>query len=399
MQHTKLPIDSINVTNRIRKNLGDIESLSRSIEELGLLSPIIVNEDYKLLAGERRLEACKRLNWEAVDVIVMDTASAENELDVEIAENENRKGFTREELINAGIEFERIEKVKAEYRSSMNLKQYCPRGGKLPPWKDEPTEVVNLPPRRDEDTERENFPTRREEDTTSNSSQQTQGKTREIVAKKLGMSGKQYEREKYILENRDLLSEEEFTAWNERTASTNKTYKIIAAILKPAKVETKEVTVEVPPADYEELKSALAEREKQIYELSQELGKQKESHIEAETTFSLQDDLDEANRKLSNLQKEYDELLSKQDSYKEEIESLRNELISDDAKEADLAYNFYKEADRFVKDVVSKILYDDVITHNQNNESGDYIINACNMLIDSANDVLKRFTADVVNFY
>ena len=184
----------------------------------------------------------------------------------------------------------------------------------------------------------------------------------------------------------------------ERTASTNKTYKIIAAILKPAKVETKEVTVEVPPADYEELKSALAEREKQIHELSQEL-EQKVSHVETEATFSLQDDLDEANRKLSNLQKKYDELLSQHDSYKEEIESLRNELISDDAKEADLAYNFYKEADKFVKDVVSKILYDDVITHNQNNESGDYIINACNMLIDSANDVLKRFTADVVNFY
>ena len=54
-------IRKIKVRNRYRKNLGDIKSLAASIKELGLLHPIVVRPDGRLIAGERRLAACKRL--------------------------------------------------------------------------------------------------------------------------------------------------------------------------------------------------------------------------------------------------------------------------------------------------------------------------------------------------
>ena len=45
----KLPISKIRVRSRYRKNLGDIESLAASIKELGLLHPIVVRPEGRML--------------------------------------------------------------------------------------------------------------------------------------------------------------------------------------------------------------------------------------------------------------------------------------------------------------------------------------------------------------
>ena len=58
---SKLPISKIKVRNPYRKSLGDIDTLAASIKEVGLLHPIVVRPDGRLIAGERRLVACKRL--------------------------------------------------------------------------------------------------------------------------------------------------------------------------------------------------------------------------------------------------------------------------------------------------------------------------------------------------
>lgn len=43
-----------------------------------------------------------------------------------------------------------------------------------------------------------------------------QGTTRDIVASKLGIGfGKQYEKEKYIVENQESLTPEDFADWDE----------------------------------------------------------------------------------------------------------------------------------------------------------------------------------------
>jgi ParB family chromosome partitioning protein len=65
-----------------RKNLADgqydstIEDLAKSIEKQGLLSPITVFQKpdgrYALVAGQRRLLACKQLGWSMIPAIVRD---------------------------------------------------------------------------------------------------------------------------------------------------------------------------------------------------------------------------------------------------------------------------------------------------------------------------------------
>ena len=70
---TRLPIDSVVVGTRHRQDLGDLEALARSIADLGLLHPIVVNQRGELLAGQRRLEACRLLGWTEVPVNIVET--------------------------------------------------------------------------------------------------------------------------------------------------------------------------------------------------------------------------------------------------------------------------------------------------------------------------------------
>lgn len=65
----KLPIDKIVIKkDRIRKDLGDLESLAEEIKRDGLLKPILVNAaDYSLVDGERRLRAAQLLGWSEID--------------------------------------------------------------------------------------------------------------------------------------------------------------------------------------------------------------------------------------------------------------------------------------------------------------------------------------------
>ena len=113
-----------------------------------------------------------------------------------------------------------------------------------------------------------------------------------------------------------------------------------------------------------------------------------------------QADSDDNKKELEDLRTKYDAAISQQESYKKEIEELRNAQFSQGAQEANAAYSFYKSAEKFVNEVIGSITYDYVIANNQNNACGDYIIKACNMLIDSATDVLNKFkVSDIIDFY
>jgi ParB/RepB/Spo0J family partition protein len=67
-------ISEIRIGNRYRRDLGDVSGLADSIAELGLLHPIVIRADGRLIAGERRLAACKSLGWEQVPVTIIDLA-------------------------------------------------------------------------------------------------------------------------------------------------------------------------------------------------------------------------------------------------------------------------------------------------------------------------------------
>ena len=68
-----MPIASIKVGERIRKDMGDIDALAASIAELGLLHPIVIDKHHKLLAGERRLRAAQKLGWTTIPVTIART--------------------------------------------------------------------------------------------------------------------------------------------------------------------------------------------------------------------------------------------------------------------------------------------------------------------------------------
>jgi ParB family transcriptional regulator, chromosome partitioning protein len=70
-------IDDIHIGERHRRDMGDIAGLATSIAEIGLLNPITVDGDGQLLAGARRLAACKMLGWKEIPVNVVRCGDAQ----------------------------------------------------------------------------------------------------------------------------------------------------------------------------------------------------------------------------------------------------------------------------------------------------------------------------------
>ena len=95
LETKKILIDVIQIGERFREDYGDVESLAQSIKSEGLINPITVDTESNLLAGGRRLEACKLLGWDSIDATIF---KIENEYElriVELIENIQRK---REEM-------------------------------------------------------------------------------------------------------------------------------------------------------------------------------------------------------------------------------------------------------------------------------------------------------------
>lgn len=96
MQDTR--IELIKVSNRYRKDMGDLDSLAASIEAIGLLQPIGIDSNYRLIFGERRLRAFEKLGRERIPARIINVPS----LLSEHAENEIRKDFTPSERVAIG---------------------------------------------------------------------------------------------------------------------------------------------------------------------------------------------------------------------------------------------------------------------------------------------------------
>ncbi len=95
----KVRIDEIKITDRIRQELHDLSDLKTSIRQVGLLNPIIINEEYELLSGFRRLNACRQLDWKEIDAIIIETGDNElKKLEVEYHENLGRKELSEADI-------------------------------------------------------------------------------------------------------------------------------------------------------------------------------------------------------------------------------------------------------------------------------------------------------------
>jgi ParB/RepB/Spo0J family partition protein len=101
MEIKEVAISDVEVSEfNTRKDLADgqidssIEDLARSIEKQGLLSPITVyqneNGKYALIAGQRRLLACKYLGWSVISAIIRDSMSTADATAISLVENVHR---------------------------------------------------------------------------------------------------------------------------------------------------------------------------------------------------------------------------------------------------------------------------------------------------------------------
>jgi ParB family chromosome partitioning protein len=105
----QIPIEDIIVKKRIRKDLGDIASLSESLKKVGQISPIVINKKNVLVAGGRRLEAAKALGWRTINVVIAETSGALSQLEMEVEENIQRRDFTLEEIAEASKKIYRLK--------------------------------------------------------------------------------------------------------------------------------------------------------------------------------------------------------------------------------------------------------------------------------------------------
>lgn len=92
-----LSLDAIKMENPYLRLGTDVSSLEKSIETVGLIAPLIVNEENVLLAGARRWQALKNLGKTEVPVIRVKKSNLEQEL-ISIDENLVRKSLTSPEV-------------------------------------------------------------------------------------------------------------------------------------------------------------------------------------------------------------------------------------------------------------------------------------------------------------
>lgn len=300
-----IDIEKVKIGDRIRKDMGDLKELSDDIAKNGLINPPVVTPDFELIAGERRLEAMKKLGYKQVEVRIMKVEDAEHKLNLEINENENRKDFNKSERIEYARQLERIERVKAKQRQATST------GGANPQLT-------------------ENFP------------EGENAETRDIVAEKMGIgSGKQYEKEKYIADNADPETLEQ---WNNEEISTHKAYtkvkelekqleestaankRLADKVIELEQREPEIIEKEVVPEDYEDLK----EQQKDLLDIQRNL--EEELYQERKKVKEVvPDDYELTKAQLENANKKLERLTSINQSLKEKEKLALSKLESEQA--------------------------------------------------------------------
>jgi len=83
---TTRKIDEVKLESSYLRLDTDVTMLKKSVESIGLIHPVTVNQDNELIAGARRFQAAKELGWEEIPVQVVDQNALVQEL-ISIDEN------------------------------------------------------------------------------------------------------------------------------------------------------------------------------------------------------------------------------------------------------------------------------------------------------------------------
>ena len=99
-----VPIDSITVSRseRQRRELRDLPELAKSIAAVGLINPPVIDKDNVLVAGERRLTACRDiLGWTSIPVQFADDLPPDQLYLIELEENVKRADLDWKDNVQA----------------------------------------------------------------------------------------------------------------------------------------------------------------------------------------------------------------------------------------------------------------------------------------------------------
>jgi ParB family chromosome partitioning protein len=94
-----IPIGSVIVSRetRQRKAVDDLDDLSDSIRRLGLIHPIVITRENILVAGERRIAACRQIGWTSISAQFVDETDPRLLECIELEENTKRKNLSWQE--------------------------------------------------------------------------------------------------------------------------------------------------------------------------------------------------------------------------------------------------------------------------------------------------------------
>ena len=109
-------IKDIKIKRRVRKDLGNLEDLKDSMKVYGLMNPITLNSRYELIAGERRLQSAIQLGWTSINANIIDNLSDLEQLEMELEENNQRKEFTDDELMEGYKRLKRLRNPNLFYK-------------------------------------------------------------------------------------------------------------------------------------------------------------------------------------------------------------------------------------------------------------------------------------------
>ena len=98
----------IDRAERQRKDFS-VEDLLQSIPSVGLINPIVIQRDGKLIAGERRYTACSQLGWTDIPIQYADTLDPVTLHLIELEENVKRKNLSWQDEIDAVAKFHQLK--------------------------------------------------------------------------------------------------------------------------------------------------------------------------------------------------------------------------------------------------------------------------------------------------
>ena len=132
----RVAIGEIIVADRLREEYGDVSALAESIRAHGLLHPITVDQDNRLIAGERRLRAMKQLGYTEVEVRRWTLLDENERREIELEENIRRKDLTPYERNKNLVEL-------AEVAKQVEAKTISPESGKTPKVGRPPKSIIS----------------------------------------------------------------------------------------------------------------------------------------------------------------------------------------------------------------------------------------------------------------